>query len=947
MGTLLDSIGQLRETLRRALDLYNEKKRRVDKLRAEVVRQNARLAALGDEGQVLLEQRRRGLQNKLHCIIESGETPPTIAAGADILAYEGAIVEKYNSLKVDGLGSMYLFLRTKPGEEETLNLAKDKKSIDLKKTLTINNPFKEVYAGVDEGGAPGQANFRAFLAQFNVDFSVGNVFYLAYGPSGAGKTTFTRLLLRHILLQYAGNCSVKNRKLYPCERGGKLNYTSYSWGEMQLTNKTKIILTDVELIQKVGIALHVYSRRLYRLVEAFTESVRHSVDKVVRIDNGNYVIHPSWFNKYCQAYDANCKLPYDSATQKRIKLLMETLTLCNNTRDTLRQLVDKRLQYEMKFPFLEEEEEFVHTGGFIPFFWLVYGNIGRKTCFPLSDFSDLHRCNFPFLLYERYYKQNQVDTATIKDLKVIFDMLWDNLKGKPTPELEYVRKMVTFMSDVLFSKRKTTFSNREGKELRYDTFAQILQKTKGRETEQVDSENDKFDFDFKPSYTEAVGIKDEGNVNFWLRKAEECSLVRSTPQNTFSSRVGDMYEIKIGERTVILIDLPGNEEQINDCTAENESQRCAETRGIYSLLQFVRRLIAIKRFGFPQKQGLELLKIDDTKLPLYEFFGRTLDPTFTVGFLCFAAKYVSSPNYMANTRNTLTYVAELNEAKIECDRAKKERAALDLIAKMDRKEPEKSTELTAAQRAMTEHVNSNTVTDSRIEEIYTLVKRRPPDPVVVPQPPPNVQVNIHTDDKEAKLIIRGTYVSKQSNNGHSFFVHAVMLSNVSQILYQANNASEPVPLEKKITWFDLDTLKSCKKTFIPILLSNESNKAIGNAETVELIKSPVAIDFGTFGPVFDIQALPHFFIPNQLGKYVNLYSETTLREKATSEIRYCTIYHLTVDMFKCAANEIKCPGTIDDVSKKRSPGENKYTFKEQDFQKTFTHHNNIITIEKI
>jgi len=564
--------------------------------------------------------------------------------------------------------------------------------------------------------------------------------------------------------------------------------------------------------------------------------------------------------------------------QDMYAVIRDTISLCNDTRNTLRRLVSERLAYEMKFPFLDEDESFAQTGGFIPCFWLVYGK-KTQTCFKLSDFNKLATCNYPVVLYEKFYMRHKVEPR-YQEIRQLLQRYLDGVGESPTAEANYIGQMTSFFFKVKgdgVGFGQALVRNPEGRTMNSHIFDEV-NRTVAISKGLVDSENVSFRFEDPSTPPAPVKIRNPGEVAGVLKMAKQSSFTRSTPQNKGSSRTSDMYEITCTyqgkNKKVILIDLPGNEEQISDCTDETRTERCAETRGIYRLLQHVKRFIAVKRFGFEAEAGKRLLKIADPTNPLNMFFGRMLENKVAVSFLCFAAKYASSPSYMPNTKTTLQYVDSLYAAKLECDPSKKMAEATRLLRKMEAEKPAQPEQLTAAQqRAL---VKIKEVVDHRIEGLPAM------KPKLV-----KTTVHVRTDNNGSYLVLEGFLVS-ESTPSASVFSKVVVLQDVEEIYYCKNGKSPLQPLSRLIPFFKLDVLKKSPTTLVPIEVSSL------NSETTALIKTPVAIDFSL---TEETALLPYFLTEG--GHGVSAGAVYTKKTKASLKVvkSFCHIYLLEMKAF--------------------------------------------------
>jgi len=271
MPTLEQSIENLKIPVLRLVELFSQKKQELARLRGEVDRQDNDIALLDKDHKGLLEARRDAVWNKVVCVQESGNAGyiPQEWTRENVLQYQDQILELYERFAGDGLGRMSLFLRTKDGERDTITLSPQRITLSSQPLLLINNPFKFIFEQTDRADdPPGLANFERFWEkQFLQNFETNDTsFYLAYGPSGAGKTTLIEFLLDRLLtMSSQSGCTVENKKLYPLVKDGKETYRIYAWRPPQPGDVTKIALNDIEMIQKVGVSLHQYSRDLYRL----------------------------------------------------------------------------------------------------------------------------------------------------------------------------------------------------------------------------------------------------------------------------------------------------------------------------------------------------------------------------------------------------------------------------------------------------------------------------------------------------------------------------------------------------------------------------------------------------------------------------------------------------------------------------------------------------------
>jgi hypothetical protein len=470
-----------------------------------------------------------------------------------------------------------------------------------------------------------------------------------------------------------------------------------------------------------------------------------------------------------------------------------------------------------------------------------------------------------------------------QEIRQLLQRYLDGVGESPTAEANYIGQMTSFFFKVKgrgVGFGQASVRNLENKFMNSHIFDEV-NRTVATSEGLVDSENVSFRFEDPSTPPAPVEIRNPGEVAGVLKMAKQSSFTRSTPQNKGSSRTSDMYEITCTyqgkNKRVILIDLPGNEEQISDCTAETRTERCAETRGIHRLLQHVKRFIAVKRFGFEAEAGKRLLGIADPTNPLNMIFGRMLENKVAVSFLCFAAKYASSPSYMPNTKTTLQYVDSLYAAKLECDPSKKMAEATRLLRKMEAEKPAQPEKLTAAQqRAL---VTIKEVVDLPIEGLPAM------KPKLVKK-----TVHVTTDTDGSYLVLEGFLVS-ESTSSASVFSKVVVLQDVKQINYVQNGSSKPKPLSDFIKFFDLNVLKNSNTTLVPIKISVSSDPA-----TTALIKTPVAIDFSL---TKETARLPFFLTPGPYGGDITpgaVYTEIT-KPSLTVVKSFCHIYLLNMKAF--------------------------------------------------
>lgn len=916
--SLKDAIENLKGPLHLLLKMFQGKKEELAKIRADIADQERMIGALDTTIKDFIHRRRLAIWNKVLCIQQSGHSK-RLPAGLNIenvLDHEMKVQDLYESLAIDGLGKMFLFLRTKDREKNAIDFtAEPKKTITLEtpsreKLLEIPNPFRQVFKRTDHvGRPPGSANFEQFQKHLTADLSKGNGYYIAYGPSGAGKSTLSMLMLEHLLQTNRGNCTIKCEMLYPTMNAQNLSFETFDWKNPGKDDVTKIFLSEIELIQKVGVSLHQYSRDLYRIVFAhmgFREcnAKVELVDACVNVVNFEYVLNKKFFTKEfsVKGYDElpeHLKRkddPFAKAlhfeprvVQYRAYIIANVrkyIDLCNSTRNDLRRRVSERLKYEMTLPFSDRDSPFFQTGGFIPYFWLMYGT-ENPVCFNLSFFRDLTQCNYPVYVYDDFYLRR--DTARFQKYREAVQLAINPYLGDGStkkPKLNYAHNMAKW--PFLEGSEVVAFANKQY-HFRYKHLTAVREHivipigtVAGKV---IDSENDKFVLvhDPKNVYNNPVAVA--GNIPELLQLAKKCSFQRSTPQNQSSSRCATKYEIVIGGvKTIVIIDLPGNEEQINDCGDSNNSQRCVETKGIYQLLRLVRLFIALKRYGLPLDNCARLLQDAGIPESLYTFFQGMFAVNTSVGFLCFAAEYNSSPNYLVNTEITLKYVAGLFEATLDCDSkpetrlesagrhlARLQREPAALLAKAD---------VSEAIREQPETTSSNNVNDTDLKELKGIV------------PSNRVSVHLKIDPKnpDVELIIKGNKTSEQERSNLSQFpdVRLIILENVTDILLQ--QGGKPVSLFDKLgSNYKLDDLKYYDKSLIPIHLKDTVDDR--TQPIVNLIKSGIAIEFRN-------TCLWKNLDPFGRNMTTNVYAGTKgLGEKLPSPKEYCYIYVLDPSAF--------------------------------------------------
>ena len=921
MATLLkDAIDELKGPLHRLLKMFQGKKEELAKFRADIAKQERIIGALDKTIKDFIYRRRRAIWNKVLCIRQSGhsERLPAGLSIENVLEHERKVQDLYESLAIDGLGKMFLFLRTKAGETNAINFtAEPKKTITLQtpnreKLLEILNPFRQVFKGTDRvGQPPGSANFEQFQEHITADLSKGNGYYIAYGPSGAGKSTLSMLMLEHLLHTNRGNCTIKCEMLYPTMKAQKLSFEKFDWKNPGKEDVTKIFLSEIELIQKVGVSLHQYSRDLYRIVFAHM-GFRECNDKVELVDacvevvNFEYVLNEEFFTsefsvkKYDELPEHLKRKDVDSFAEALhfkprvntyradiIAHVKQYIDLCNSTRNDLRRRVSERLNYEMTLPFSDKDSPFFQTGGFIPYFWLMYGT-ENPVCFNLSFFRDLNQCNYPVYVYDDFYLRRRTGVETYKEAVklAINPYLGDGSTQKPKLNYAYNMAKWPFLegSDVV------AFANKQYRFRYIDLTAareQIVIPIGTVAGKVIDSENDKFVFDHDPKnvYNKPVAVG--SNITELLQLAKKCSFQRSTPQNQSSSRCATKYEIVIGGvKTIVIIDLPGNEEQINDCGDSNNSQRCVETKGIYQLLRLVRLFIALKRYGLPLDDCLRLLHEHGVPHSLLQFFEGMFRVNTSVGFLCFAAEYNSSPNYLVNTEITLKYVSGLFEATLECDSNPEKRlesAGMHLAHLQSEPAALLATDVSEAKREQPKTTSSNNVNDNDLEELRGIVQSN------------RVSVHLKIDPKkpDVELIIKGNKISEQERSNLRQFpdVRLIILENVTDILLQ--QGGKPVSLFTELgSDYKLDDLKYYDKSLIPIHLKDTVNDR--TRPIVDLIKSGIAIEFRN-------TCLWKNLDPFGRNMITNVYAGTKGFDKRDKKLpspkEYCYIYVLDPSAF--------------------------------------------------
>ena len=675
---------RLSQTVQKAVAKMKEKKEELRQLQKEHVRLKEEYGKVNAEYVKKMKDLQIKLTSWVDCI---RQTEPTFLDRLDPYMYytEEANIKKKLLQLESGLSNMYLFVRAKDGVEPMLRVSEDGSKI-IFEDMTPNNPFDDVYQGVDRIETPWLENFLAFKPKLIQDIHENKKLFLSfYGPSGTGKTTMMRQVFRCVWDElhnkrfadntYACNTQVKVQQLYvrsrmfksiPDTAGSDMSEVTetglhelFNLKKVGETDVVKVYLNNVQMIHSVGCELYKHSRKLYRLLQYLIPS---NIDEVLIHEGNNYVLNKDEIIK-ALAIDhkiikerAQLRENVDTWTDYVIAPLQEIIQLCNSTRAKLHRLVTERIVIEKDYYDRPTDEYFIKTGGFIPLFWIPYAN--PEEVERISSFRDLKECNTPHENYVHIYLQNESDIGhdvymrylihirTLFNEHVLYLEHWHN----PDFEVQYYEKIKSIC--VAVQKNPT-----------YDVANQVF-KLVG------DSRQLSY-----PSNKTAKDMQDD---------IHSFSFQRSTPQNQDSSRCATIYTFEYDcysyadpnekkKETITLVDLPGNEDQIVGCNTEGEDNiLCMETRGIRELLRFIRHMMKIKRLKIP-------VEVPYPSSIFKQVFQPMMDSECKVGLLCFAANYDSSPNYPVNMRATLDFVETLTSGEFSCDKMVQKRIVEDMV----------------------------------------------------------------------------------------------------------------------------------------------------------------------------------------------------------------------------------------------------------------------------
>jgi hypothetical protein len=633
----------------------------------------------------------------------------TLQKDDDILRNE-KIIRGLHRLLTTGLGSMYMFVKTSRLKTDIL-LDVTPSTIVLKGAASTTRlqarKFQGVYQETDKkDSSPGSANFEVFRESLVADLEImqqigGSYFMLAFGPSGTGKTTMITHILDFLLSAPAQQVDVY--QLYVRDIIARSNTALVSKPPTALVSKssktdvihsaqhhtlyelfrlippdprslTHIYLNEIEQIHRIGVDFYRQVADLSQaLNEEFSGRVCVKTNKWVTADALVSYISFTSVDMLRQSYlnlnqlllspdeteIRNLQTFYEDASENWSsrkttfatmqnnnplsppKKIMDFATQSMHTFQTLCLKVKTRMIEEAFFvsrPLSEQQQEsnpFWVSGGFIPLVWLQYG-------LPSARVPSLSEIVRRVENVDHHYKGLYVEQGTGLTLfkqgiqTLLFsDFVKDGFFNREPTDLPDYVKTLAYAQIVLMGK----------------TF---LQHYEAKKTHKIaDTENEPFvlanenaDFPQVP-------------VEVFKQHVHDFSFQRSTPQNMTSSRGALVYRVPLKSGvTVTLIDLPGNEDQINDCE-QKPSLRCDETRGIYHLLDVVKTYLTAKK---EQQREVEYKRngTPSTVSPvLRTIFDPMLKPTAKASFMFFAANYMTSPNFVQNAENAMKYVDEL------------------------------------------------------------------------------------------------------------------------------------------------------------------------------------------------------------------------------------------------------------------------------------------------
>ena len=683
--------------LARTVDLAVAKMRQKKKELRDLQLKNRRLNDEIVKVNAVYAEKMRKLQVELTSLVDCiRQTKPTFLEGVNpSLYYKNELDIRKTIHKLEsGLSNMYLFVRAKRVEHPMLDVSKDGSKI-IFEGVGVDNPFDQVFQGVDEIETPGLQNFTAFQPKLISDIRENQRLFLSfYGPSGTGKTTMMRQVFTSVWKElqerrcndassFMCSTTVKVQQLYVRSRlsnpipltAGSDRHEETATGLHELFDlkkvgehdTVKVYLNNVQMIHSVGCELYKHSRKLYRLLHYLVPDRPELLDKLIVIKGNTYelredeLIKAVAIHNHADLTTALLAENVESFTLYVIAPLKEIIKLCNSTRIKLHRLVSERLAVESEHYHEPNNDFFIKSGGFIPLFWIPYASPTMVE--PISRFNTLRECNVPYDSNDSIYLKSGRDGDNVyqtylhyvkvllfaPELSPSLESLLGRWRDEHFPQ-EYYHKIKLICGAVQAN-------------VTYDVANQVF--SLEGDARQV----------MYPSNKTAKDMQED---------IQKFSFQRSTPQNQDSSRCATIYTFEytrqhrstVSDRsnhTITLVDLPGNEDQIIGCNTEGEDNvLCMETRGIRELLRFIRHMMKIKRLKVPVKMRYPSTLFESV-------FRSIMEPECKVGLLCFAANYDSSPNYPVNMHATLDFVEALTSGKFSCDRMEQQQIVQEMV----------------------------------------------------------------------------------------------------------------------------------------------------------------------------------------------------------------------------------------------------------------------------
>ena len=306
---------RLSRTVEKAVAKMKEKKNELRRLHEVNVRLNAEFA----KADAVYAKKMRDLQIKLtpwvDCIRQTEHTFLRDIDPSEYYRKEAEIEKKLLQLQ-SGLSNMYLFVRAKGGVEPMLHVSEDGSKIIFRE-MSLNNPFDEVFQGVDRIETPGLQNFKRFEPKLIKDIQENEKLFLSfYGPSGTGKTTMMRQVflcvweelvkkVRVDIEHFICNSKVKVQQLYvrshlanpiPLTAGSDMRegtatglHELFNLKKVGEDDVVKVYLNNVQMIHSVGCELYKHSRKLYRLLSFIAKD--EDVRSLLFIKGNSYELH--------------------------------------------------------------------------------------------------------------------------------------------------------------------------------------------------------------------------------------------------------------------------------------------------------------------------------------------------------------------------------------------------------------------------------------------------------------------------------------------------------------------------------------------------------------------------------------------------------------------------------------------------------------------------------